>query len=548
MKFSAWVTRRRKPSRIGLRLFAFNLLVVFVPVAGMLYLDVYEARLLEAQERGMVQQARLVAAALRDVSFDRTRAAALLGAIDDTADTRIRVYDRDGVALADSVRPVPPSEVKAPDAYSQVTDPRRRVLYRVGAQLVRIREAAGRIARRFFGRTDAIPTADTVASGIPVEVRMALAGRYGAAARRTPGQRSLTLSSAVPVRNGGEVVGAVVVSQSTFRILQALYDVRLRLFEIVLLSLVTAAILTAIASSTIVNPILRLQQAAAALASRRKELAGFFSRVKRRDEIGDLARSLEELAAQLEGHIRLLESFSADVSHEFRNPLAAIRTAAETIADAENDEERRRFLGLLLRDVDRLERLVSGVRELAHIDAQVSSEERELVDLSHVLTTVVDGHRMVAAAPLELQLPREALFVRGSSDRLSQVFTNLLENASSFSPADQPIELVAAIEREECVVRIMDRGPGIPSAHVDRIFDRFFSYRPASDRRQHMGLGLAIARAIVSGYDGTISAQNRDNGGTTLEVRLPMAGAPPRTAVRRRTSLLDAEQQKADVS
>ncbi len=324
------------------------------------------------------------------------------------------------------------------------------------------------------------------------------------------------------IRAGGQVHGAVVVSQSTFRILQALYDVRLRLFEIVLLSLGVASVLTWVASSTIVNPLLRLQEGAAGLTARRGVLGGVFNQVKRKDEIGDLARSLEQLAARLDDHIKLLESFAGDVAHEFRNPLTAIRTAAETVADAESADERRRFLTMLLKDVDRLEKLVSGVRELASIDTQLSTAERPLVNLSELLTTLATGRGQAA---LRLQLPTTPTFVLGSADRLWQVFENLLDNAVGLSPTGSDVEVGPAVHSSECVVTVADRGPGIPEAHLSRVFERFFSYRPGSERREHMGLGLAIAQAVVGGYGGAISVRDRPGGGAAFEVRLPIARA-----------------------
>lgn len=127
-----------------------------------------------------------------------------------------------------------------------------------------------------------------------------------------------------------------------------------------------------------------LRRAALALSNRSATPADFRS-VDRKDEIGDLARTLEELTGRLDAHIRLLESFAGDVSHEFKNPLASIRVAAEVIASTADAAERERLLGLLTRDVDRLERLVTGVRELARIDAQLAHEEITPVDLSGLL-------------------------------------------------------------------------------------------------------------------------------------------------------------------
>ena len=373
MSIGSWWRRlfRARPSRIGRRLLAFNLLLVFLPVAGILYLDVYETRLLDVQERGMVQQARLVAAALGDREpLTTTDASQLLARFGRQGEARFRIYDASGTLLADSVRAHEAVAGGSLDdqagEYAATAGIRQRLLYRLGAWLARVRRAVGGVGRSVLapGSQPSVGAADRsepspvdLEPGLPPEVRAALAGRYGADVRPTPGQRSLTLYSAMPIRSGGRVSGAAVVSQSTFRILLALYDVRLRIFEVVLASIIVAIAIGLLTSATIVRPLVRLRRAAVALAERRATPAGFGS-VRRRDEIGDLARALEELTGRLDAHIKLLESFAGDVSHEFKNPLASIRLAAEMISATESPDERRRLFGLLARDVDRLERLV----------------------------------------------------------------------------------------------------------------------------------------------------------------------------------------------
>jgi two-component system sensor histidine kinase ChvG len=279
-----------------------------------------------------------------------------------------------------------------------------------------------------------------------------------------------------------------------------------------------------------VRPIVRLRREATALAERRRLLPGRFADVDRRDDIGDLARALHELTHRLDAHIRLVESFAADVSHEFRNPLASIRTAAEMLAHAEEPADRQRFLDMLTRDVDRLERLVSGVRELASIDAQLAHEPPDAVDVKALLRDIVDGLRLSGRGPVELRTASADSWVRASADRLAQVFENILQNARSFTAAGTAIEVALHAEPGICRVVVADRGPGIPPAHLESVFDRFFTYRPDNPpgRREHAGLGLAIARTIVQGYGGTITATNRPDGGASFEVCLPSAETPAR--------------------
>lgn len=519
-----------RPSRIAVRLLAFNLLLLFLPIAGILYLDVYEARLLEAQERGMIQQGRLIAAALQaGERLAPTAARDLLGRLAQRGDARYRVYNTAGEAIADtnSIRlegePLPGQGVAA--SYPAGSGIRARLLYRVGAWVVRGRAATGRVLRRLL-RVDRgpAPVEQPSAGDPPLEVRRALAGSYGAATRPTPGQRSLTLSSAVPIPRGATVSGAVLVSQSTFRVLQALYDVRLRVFQVVVASLVAAAILTAIAAKTVVRPLGRLRGEAAALAERRNRLPGRFQGTERRDELGDLARALQELTRRLDEHIREVERFASDVAHEFKNPLAAVRMAAEMAGQAQSPHERQRFLDLLRRDADRLERLVSDVRELARVDAQLEQEPVEQVDAGALLAQVIDGLRLSQGSDPEVVLRTSGpkAVVRGSADRLAQAFENVLSNARSFAPAGTVVDARLDVDEAGCTITVMDCGPGIPAAHIERVFDRFFTYRPGSAAaRTHSGLGLAIARSIVQGYGGSIRAENRAAQGAMFEIRLP---------------------------
>jgi two-component system, OmpR family, sensor histidine kinase ChvG len=518
--------RRWRLSHIGRRLLAFNLLVVFVPAIGVLYLDVYETHLREAQERGMVQQARILAAAIGDQPApDRVAIERTFARMERRSDARFRVYDTRGTVVADSARATvgqPGEEGARYGADETGTSVRDRVLYRIGAAIARLRRS---LADRLTSGTPpsaAVPAAER--DEVPSEVRSALAGRYGAATRPTAGQRSVTLFVAVPLRHDGALTGAVVVSQSTFRILRALYDVRLRVFEIVVASLVAAFGLTLLAATTIVEPLTKLRRQAATLAERRGPLPVAFPGARRADEIGDLARALEELTRRTSDHIQLLQAFAADVSHELKNPLASIRTAAEMMAGTTSEEERRRFLDLMSRDVDRLERLVSGLREVALVERQIEQEATEPVDVAALLTGMVDALHTTSRRRVVTTFVADggSHTVRAARERLAQVFENILSNAVSFAPDGSTVDIHVTTVEGTCIITIEDCGPGIPETHLQRVFDRFFSYRPGDRRRDHIGLGLAIAKQIVESYGGSISAFNRPTGGARFEVRLPL--------------------------
>jgi len=526
---SALTGLRRFLSRISIRLLAFNVLLVFLPVAALLYLDVFEDKLLAAQERSMVQQGRLLAAALAERgALEPDAGKDILVHLDRRLTARLRVVDWDGELLADSSRlgPRRPADGVDETLAAADGDPRANWLYRAGATLFRF------VSPLFGGQ----PTAPTDAEefyrpGEPLfgtEVRAALQGRYGAATRVSPGQRSLTLYSAIPVESGGDVVGAVLVSQSTYRLLQDLYEERLAISQVFLVSVAVAAVLSLLVATTIARPIHRLRLQAAAVLDRSGRLRGRFQASRRDDEIGDLARALEELSRRLESRIGFMESFAADVSHEFKNPLASIRAAAEMLSGARDAAEHERYLTMVESDVARLERTLSTLREVTRLDAELPEAERELVELRSLLASLVEGFRVQLGdrVRIEFEACEGPVQVRAGADRLAQALENLIDNARSFAPVGSVLRIELAREGDEACVRALDEGPGIPPEHLERIFDRFFSWRPDEPVGDHAGLGLSIARAVVEGYGGRLSAANREGvPGACFEVRLPIASA-----------------------
>jgi len=513
-------------SRISIRLLAFNVLVVFLPMAGVLFLDTYERHLLEAQERTMAQEGRLLAAALEATGrFEADDARGILVQLGQRHLARLRIVDRQGELYADSSRLGPRrDEIPAPKqpVVQPAEDP---FLYRIGS-------LPFRALRRFTQ-----PPVDEPGDGWEPasfleapEVRDALDGRYGATTRITPGsQRSVTLHIAIPVRIDGVVEGAVVVSQSTGRILQALYSVRLDIFKVFLVSLSVAMVLTLFMATTIARPLGRLRRRAEAILDRRGRLRGSFEPSKRSDEIGDLERALAELTRRLEEHLQFTESFAADVSHEFKNPLAAIRSATDMALEVDEPEERRRFLTMIQQDVARMERLLNEAREISRIDARIDEEELEGVSIDLLLEGLIEAFRLRRGArgpEFNLALADREVAVFASADRLTQVFENLLANAVSFSPAAGTVTVTLRIEDESAVITIADEGPGIPEEHFERIFSRFFSYRPDhADDGGHSGLGLAIVRAVVEAYHGSVTAGARSGGGAKMTINLPLAAS-----------------------
>ncbi len=501
---------------------AFNLLLVFLPVAGILYLGSYEQKLLGLQRRALQEEARLLAAAVasapvpgraaQDILLQRHR---LRGNV--TESIRLRVISPLGYIVADS------HSLSGPPPQQLANRAKRNILYRAGAYLLRPLHLS-RTSEQPLAAGDYYERSHRLLGS---EVRSALQGDSGAVERISPDRRSVTVYIAEPIRAGDDVIGAALASQSTFPILQDLYTVRLGILRIFIISVIVAIILSWLVATTIVRPLRRLRLEAGAILDRRGRLRGRFRGSRKHDEIGDLSRALERLTRRLDEHVRFIESFAADVSHEFKNPLASIRTATEMLAEVDEQEQRKRFLRMVELEIARMESLLAGVREITMIDAQLTTEVRTRVDIRGLVERIVDGFRMRERAnvSIALELSPDPCEVNASEDRLIQVFVNVLENAISFSPAGGVVTITASCDGPAIVTAISDQGSGIADADLPRVFDRFFTHRPepVRPRASHTGLGLAIVKAIVDGYGGSIAPSNNANGGATFEIRLPAA-------------------------
>jgi two-component system sensor histidine kinase ChvG len=523
-------------SRISMRVLAFNVLIVFLPIAGVLSLGTYERQLLRSLERSLVQQGRVLAAGLEDAGPGlQKNAVQLLQRLRQRHDARIRVLDAHGVLVADSSHLPPEGINPAFGAVSTAvpTSPAGDQSAARAAQekfLYRLASFPVRLWRRYLRPPQPPLDSDEYYSGARVlsgpEIVDALAGGYGAQTRITAGQQSVTLYSAIPVLSRRTVVGAVLVSQSTYRILSDLYALRLDIFRLFLWSVATAVVLSLLVSATITIPVRRLRDRAQAILDPRGRLLGGFSPSRAKDEVGELSRSLGELTARLERHVRLLESFAADVSHEFRNPLASIRSAAEIALSSPEPGERRTMLSMVMQDVSRMEKLLAGVREISRIDSGAAEEgPQSPVDAREIACRVVDSARMRPnGKELTYSVEGGPVAVLASPGRLQQVLENLLDNAAGFSPDGGRVRVSLLREGDSAVISVCDDGPGIPDEHLEKIFDRFFSFRPGEEKGAHSGLGLSIVKAIAESYGGRVRVTNMPPRGACFEVRVPAAG------------------------
>ena len=326
----------------------------------------------------------------------------------------------------------------------------------------------------------------------------------------------LVVSVSIPIRRVQAIYGIVTVETGGIDIL--VEQARLAILPFFGLAMAAAILSSLLLTATIAQPIRQL--AIAADKVREGISAAGRARIpdltNRRDEIGELSGSLKSMTQAIYKRIDAIESFAADVSHELKNPLTSIRSAAETLRIAKTPEQQEKLMAVIQKDVERMDRLITDISNASRLDAELARESRDVVDLTQLISDIVSVYSQTASdkrARVVFDEPLQSIYVLGNGAALGQVIRNLVDNAISFSPADDYVRVnLATPDPREMRIRITveDRGPGIPPENLESIFERFYTKRPKGvSFGNNSGLGLAISRQIIESHGGQIFAQNR---------------------------------------
>lgn len=243
-------------------------------------------------------------------------------------------------------------------------------------------------------------------------------------------------------------------------------------------------------------------------------------------EFGELGQALESMRTQLEGK-QYVERYVQQLTHEMKSPLAAIRASAELLEQPLAASDQARFAAAIGAQSERLAQMVDRLLALAAVEYRRQLESPQAVDIAELLAGVVDDCRANFArrglAPaLHVNGNPE---VRGDPFLVRQALDNLVDNAASFAPTGSVVEIDAASADGFVVIRVSDRGPGIPDYALPRVFERFYSLpRPDSGERGS-GLGLCFVAQVADLHGGSAALQNRPGGGACATLRLPLASA-----------------------
>lgn len=245
------------------------------------------------------------------------------------------------------------------------------------------------------------------------------------------------------------------------------------------------------------------------------------------DEMGRLVGTLNEMLDRLEQSFEIQRRFTSDASHELRSPLSRLRTELEvTLRRPRESAEYEETLRSCLEEVERLTLLVEELLTLARLDADQQRDPLEPILLNTVIEETVRRLEPVALGRkvemvFEVSPPVTARISQGA---LGLVLANLLDNAVKFSPSGGQVRIRLATGQTEAIITVCDQGPGLCIEELPHVFERFFRGTTArANGTPGVGLGLALAQAIVHAHRGRILASNRPEGGAKFVIGLPLA-------------------------
>jgi two-component system sensor histidine kinase BaeS len=333
------------------------------------------------------------------------------------------------------------------------------------------------------------------------------------------------LTLGVPIKEDGKIIGILLPMRVPFEgqppEVEFIESTNRTLLYGALMAAIIALLLGIFLSRTLTRPLRELTQATHAVSE------GDLSQqvpIRSNDELGELAKAFNKMSTELSRSVNIRKQMTADIAHELRTPLSLILGHAEAVHDGVLQPSRENF-EIIREEAARLEHLVNDLRILSLADAGELSINPQKVEPQRLLQEVAAIYQYQTQRKnitLDLDIASPLSEIEVDPGRMTQVLTNILDNALRHTPEGGRIVLSAREANDQVELAIQDSGPGLKAEDIDRIFDRF--YRTDSSRQREdggSGLGLAIARSIVQAHGGQLSAESEEGKGLKVIVRLP---------------------------
>ncbi len=345
--------------------------------------------------------------------------------------------------------------------------------------------------------------------------------------RRSADGLALIVSSAAPVWVKDQVVGAVVVEETTNAVLALRNQALSGLMNSVLAVFAIVSVVLLAFASRLSYRIRKLRdEAESAIDDQGRLQAGLKQSAHASDEIGDLSRGISAMLQRLGQYHHYLENLASRLSHELRTPITVVRSSLDNLEQQSLPSDSKIYVERAQQGVQRLSTVLTRMTEARQLEQALQNTPRERFDLVNVIASCMAAYAdAFAATQFNVRLPAPPLFVTGGADLIAQMLDKLIGNAVDFHQAGSAIDVALTRESEEVILSIANEGPPLPPEMAEQLFFSMVSIRPQSTSDEpHLGLGLYIVRLIALYHGGSVHAENRaDGAGVVFRVTLPLA-------------------------
>lgn len=355
------------------------------------------------------------------------------------------------------------------------------------------------------------------------DVISALQGKPAINWRRSIDDQAVILSASHPVWDNNEVVGAVVVEQTSNDIQTLQNNALKNLMNVTILVFIAASLFLIIFATRLSNRIRQLHKQTEAFISPDGRVQGDITASKSSDELGDLSRSFADMMTRLQEYTRYLETMASKLSHELRTPLAVVRSSLDNLELEELPESARTYTQRASEGISRLSNILSSINEATRLEQALQSSQAESFNIVELVSGCVDGYKLAyPEQTFTFATDNSETVISGYPDRIAQLLDKLIANAMDFTDKQKPIEVILKRTEKTITLSVVNSGAPLPQTMQTQLFDSMVSLREGKQAIGHLGLGLFIVRLITEFHHGSASAENMPNdSGVKINIELP---------------------------
>ena len=328
--------------------------------------------------------------------------------------------------------------------------------------------------------------------------------------RLSSDNKAVILSAAHPIFIDDEVMGAVIVEQTTHGIRSLRNQALEKQFHFILAVILITTFSLFLFATRISGRIRRLRDETEAAIDANGKIVGGLKATSSGDEIGDLSRTFSQVLSKLSQYNQYLENMASRLSHELRTPVAVVNSSLDNLEMSTDESDRQEYIDRAKQGIKRLSKILNSMSEATRLEQAISNNEAETFDLAILVPGCVNAYRMTYSdSPIAMDVELEKAMIKGSPEMFAQMLDKVVTNAMEFKSDDSSVRIRLFKKEGKTMLSVTNSGPLLPENMHNQLLNSMISVRKSTTAEQsHLGLGLFIANMIAQYHGGTLSIDN----------------------------------------